>query len=51
MRRLRFRARFEWKGADTWLGAYWSPDGTWASGTVWICLLPCVPLKIDWWHA
>ena len=47
---VRVRARFERKWADTWIGAYWSPDETWASGTVWVCVIPCFPLKIDWWR-
>lgn len=55
LRRFRVSARFERKWADTWIGAYWSPDGhdderPWRSGTVWICLVPCFPLKINWWE-
>ena len=46
---MRFRVRIERKWADTWIGAYWSPDETWRSGTVWVCIVPCFPLKIDWW--
>jgi hypothetical protein len=46
----RVKVRLERKWADTWIGAYWSKDETWRSGTVWICVVPCFPLKIDWWR-
>lgn len=41
---MTWRARFEWKVEDAWIGAYWrrSEDAF----DLWICLLPCVPLHI-----
>lgn len=44
----RWRWRIECKLADAWLGVYLAPDETWRSGTVWVCVVPCLPIHIDW---
>jgi hypothetical protein len=34
------------KPQDLWVGAFWKrSEGGW---TVWICLLPCLPIRIHW---
>lgn len=45
----KIRARLEFKPADLWIGFYGSPDETWGTGSLWICLIPCLPVHIDWW--
>lgn len=54
---MKLWARFELKLADMWIGLFWKttmaqlPDGPTPFATdVWICLLPCVPLHITYWH-
>lgn len=39
------RARFEFKPADAWIGAFWRQS----QGIlhIWICLIPCVPLHVE----
>lgn len=43
-----WNAEFEWKVQDLWIGAYWRRQGNCTD--LWICLLPCVPLHVSWWH-
>lgn len=47
--------RWEFKKTDCWVGVYWKvtprfdgtvPNGEWID--IWICLLPMLPLHIDW---
>ncbi len=33
-----------WEPRDLWLGVYWTRDSD--SATVYICLLPCLPIRI-----
>jgi hypothetical protein len=44
----RWRVRLELKLADLWLGVYLSPDPA-PSGTIYVCVVPCLPLHVDWW--
>ena len=39
----------EWKPVDLWVGAFWKGDRD--ERTVWICLLPCVPIRIHYQRA
>jgi len=46
-------ARFEWKFADLWVGAFWkttyshfNDEPAPTCTDVWVCILPCVPLHI-----
>ena len=36
------RVRVEFVPRDLWVGAYWKP------GHLWLCLLPCLPIHLDW---
>jgi hypothetical protein len=49
--RLNIAWQLEFKKADLWVGVYWSPDPEYVprSGSLWLCLLPMVPLHVDWW--
>jgi hypothetical protein len=47
----RWRVRLEFKPADLWLGLYVAPDETWRSGSAWLCLLPWLPVHVDWWQS
>lgn len=42
-----WHAKFEWKPADLWIGAYWKRIGNCVD--LWLCLLPCIPLHLSWW--
>ena len=46
-RDLQWRAEFEWKPQDLWIGAFWKRIGNCVD--LWVCILPCVPLHISWW--
>jgi hypothetical protein len=38
--------RLEWKPQDAWIGAYWKQtEERWH---LWICLLPCLPIHLQW---
>lgn len=44
-----YKARFEWKWADLWVGLFFKRAGN--SVDIWLCMLPCIPLHIQWqWH-
>lgn len=44
-----FRANFEFKLQDLWVGIFWKKLGH--TVDVWICLIPCVPIHVWWsWH-
>lgn len=43
-----WNAQFEWKFQDFWIGAFWKRTG--GSVDLWVCLIPCVPLHVSWWH-
>lgn len=47
--RLR-RARLYVDPRDCWVGVFWRIDswGVWRELTVYLCLLPCLPLKLVW---
>ena len=46
---IKFRMQFELKIKDLWVGAQWRVWGNCVD--IWICLIPCVPLHIQWqWH-
>jgi len=38
--------RFEWTLADLWVGVFWRRERY--SLDVWVCLLPCIPLHLQW---
>jgi len=42
------RVRLEWKPEDLWVGVFWRRSGR--RTDVWVCLLPCLPIHIEW-HA
>ena len=47
------KARFEFKLADLWVGLFWKREPAWrhypwSRTHVWICLVPCFPLHIEW---
>lgn len=42
-----WRAAFEWKLQDMWVGWFWKRTGNCVD--LWICVLPCVPLHVSWW--
>lgn len=42
-----WRAEFEWKPQDLWIGAYWKRVGHCVD--LWVCFVPCVPLHVSWW--
>lgn len=42
-----WRAHFELKWRDIWVGLYWKQIGNCID--VWICFIPCIPLHISWW--
>jgi len=44
-RKLRFYLSLEWKPQDLWIGIYVKP------GHAWLCLLPCLPLHLEWYRA
>lgn len=44
-----WNVQLELKLQDLWVGAFWKRTG--GSVDVWVCLVPCVPLHISWWHA
>lgn len=58
---MKVYAAFEWKLADLLVGAFWKWEylrsrgigGPWRLDAtilhVWICLLPCVPLHVEFW--
>lgn len=42
--------RMLWEPRDLWVGAYWRMDG-WGvvrELTIYLCILPCVSLKMVW---
>jgi hypothetical protein len=41
----RWRGRFEFQPRDLWIGVYWKDDGL--TLDVWICVLPCIPLHLQ----
>jgi hypothetical protein len=47
MKAYQWRAEFEWKLADLWIGAFWKRQGNCVD--LWICFVPCVPLHVSWW--
>lgn len=50
------RARFEFKAADCWVGAFWKLERCPCAHTVcycnwrhvWICVVPMLPLHVQW---
>ena len=44
----------QFKAADTWIGIFhsWSGCGSYSASilNVWVCLLPCLPIKISVWE-
>jgi hypothetical protein len=53
----RIDCRFEWKPEDLWIGAFWrrteakTDEGQKRiATTIWICLIPCVPLRVTIWR-
>jgi hypothetical protein len=44
---FQWRAGFEFKLQDLWIGAFWKRIGNCVD--LWICFLPCLPLHISWW--
>jgi hypothetical protein len=50
------RVRLEFVPQDLWVGAYWrisDPDLGHARRRrvdVWLCLLPCLPLRLTWFY-
>lgn len=49
--RWNLRAQLQRKWADVWVGVYIAPDESMGSGTAWICVVPCFPVKVDWWRS
>lgn len=53
-----FDWKLEWKPADMWVGVFWRRTHcTDANGNTaplcteaWICLLPCLPIHVTYWH-
>jgi hypothetical protein len=48
---MRFRgARMYWEIRDLWVGCYWGFDrrGRMWKLTVYLCLIPCLPLRLTW---
>ncbi len=48
--RFRFvgwRAQFEFKIQDAWIGAFWKRIGNCVD--LWVCFIPFVPLHVSWW--
>lgn len=39
-------ARFEFKLEDFWIGVFWRHGEL--NSHVWICLIPCFPLHLEW---
>lgn len=54
----RWSVRVEWKLEDLWIGAFWrktpclDADGNRKilATEIWICLIPCVPIHLTYWH-
>jgi hypothetical protein len=47
-RSLRCVAALLWEPRDLWVGVYLDPQ---AQGMrVYVCLLPCLPVRISWWQ-
>ncbi len=42
------KAKLEFKLQDLWIGAFWKRDHTNSIQHLWICLVPCLPLHIQW---
>lgn len=38
------RVSIKWKPQDLWIGAYW--ERSLLGLTVWVCIVPCLPIKI-----
>lgn len=38
--------KFQFVPRDLWIGAYWNRKGLRGEWTAWICLVPCLPLRI-----
>lgn len=39
--------KFEFKIQDCWIGVFWKQDNQ-GINHAWLCVLPCIPLHIQW---
>lgn len=41
-----------WEPRDLWVGVYLHPEdfGHLVIWRIYICLLPCLPIRVTWWH-
>lgn len=39
----------EFRLGDAWLGLCILKNGaTWRTGTAWVCIIPCLPITVNW---